>query len=131
MPFQKGPCRRRPAPPTDLVEPLGAEAEKLYLRHRHHAGQGEAEGCADDAGLGERSVDHPRAAESLHEPARRTKNPAELAHIETEHHHAGVVFHLLAEGVVDRLDDVAIRHLWLPVEQLVALPDDTRGRVLV
>src|SRR5712664_4222069 len=107
---------------TDLVETLGAEAEKLYLRHGHHPSQGEAEGRADDAGLGERGVDHTGAAKALHEPARRPKDAAQLAHVEPEQHHARVAFHLLGEGVVDRLDDVALRHLQLRVEQLSALP---------
>src|SRR6202521_1730366 len=75
---------------TDLVEALGAESEKLYLRHRHHPRQGEADGRADDAGLGERGVDHPGAAEALHQPARRPKDAAQLALIEPEHHHARV-----------------------------------------
>src|ERR1700682_2991878 len=75
---------------TDLVETLGAEAEKLYLRHRHHPRQGEAERRADDAGLGERGVDHPGAAEALHQPARRPKDAAQLADVEPEQHHPGV-----------------------------------------
>src|SRR6266849_9709136 len=116
---------------ADLMEPLGAEAQKLYLRHRHHPRQGKAEGRADDAGLGERSVDHPRDAEALHQPARRTKDTAQLAHVEPEHHHARVAFHLLGEGVVDRLDDVALRHLRLPVEQLSALPEDTLRQLFI
>src|SRR5260370_533729 len=116
---------------TDWVKPLGAEGEKLDLRDRHHAREGEAEGGADDAGFGERGVDHARAAESLHEPARGAKNSAQLAHIETQHHHARVVFHLLAEGVVDRLDDVSLRHLRLPVEQLGALAQDAIRRALI
>src|SRR5947209_5972298 len=116
---------------TDLVEPLGAEAEKLYLGHRHHARQREAERRADDAGLGQRSVHDALATESLHQPARRPKDAAQLAHIEAEHHHSWVAFHLLAEGVVDGLDDVAFWHLWLPVQQLSPLPDDTFRRVLI
>src|SRR5438445_3992416 len=109
---------------SDLVEALGAETQKLYLRHRHHPRQGETERRADDAGLGEWGVDHPSSAEALHQPARGPKDAAQLANIEPEHHHARVAFHLLGKGVVDRLDDVALRHLLLPVEQISALPQD-------
>src|ERR1700686_67342 len=116
---------------TDLVETLGAEAEKLYLRHRHHPRQGEAERRADDAGLGQRSVDDPIATEAIDEPARRPKDAAQLAHIEPEQHYARVALHLLAEGVVDRLDDVALGHLPLPVQQLSALPENAFGWRLI
>ena len=77
------------------MEPLGAEAEELDLGHRHHAGQGEAQRRADDACLGEWSVDDSRAAKALHQPARRPKDAAQLAHVQPEHHDARVALHLL------------------------------------
>src|SRR6202011_2971349 len=48
---------------ADLVEGLRSEAEELDLGHGHHPGKGEPERSSDDAGLGERRVDHALGAE--------------------------------------------------------------------
>jgi hypothetical protein len=100
----------------DLVEGLSRDTEELDLRHGHHAREREPERSADDAGLGERRVHDAVGAELLDEPAGRAEHAAQLADVETQHHHARVGLHLLGERAVDGLDDVELWHqsLWPP-----------------
>src|SRR5438132_2857685 len=92
----------------DLMKPLRGETKELDLGDRHHAGEGEPERGTDDAGLGERRIHNALGSESVHQPARGAEDPAQLADVEPEHHHAGIGLHLLGHRAVDGLDDVAL-----------------------
>jgi hypothetical protein len=94
----------------DLIEGREDEVAELDLRHRAQAVQGHADRGADDAGLGQRRVDHAIAAELLEEAAGGAEHAAELADVLAEHDGARVLAHLQAQRVVDRLDDVHDGH---------------------
>ena len=71
----------------DLVEGRVDEAVELDLADRPVAAHGKADGGADDAGLGERGVDHALLAEVLLQPVGDPEDAAELADVLTHHQH--------------------------------------------
>ena len=89
----------------DLV--VGGEDEpvELDLAHRPVAAHGQADGGAEDAGLGERGVDDAVLAEVLLQAVGDPEDPAELADVLAHEHDLGVVLHGLAQAEVERLAD--------------------------
>ena len=87
--------RHRPARPPavaadvvdELVERRVAERVVLHLADRPPAGHAQADGGAEDPGLGERRVDAAIGAEALLQPCGRAEDAAELADV-LAHDHA-------------------------------------------
>ena len=98
----------------DLVVRRVDEVRELDLRDRHEAVERHADRGADDAALGERRVDDAVVAELVPEALGDAEDAADLAHVLAEHDDAIVAPHLVAEGVVDRLDHVHLGHVAAP-----------------
>ena len=105
---------RQPAPGAgvdlgDLGDDLvvGGEDEpvELDLADRPVAAHGQADGGAEDAGLGQRGVDDAVLAEVLLQAVGDPEDPAELADVLAHEHDLGVVLHGLAQAEVERLAD--------------------------
>ena len=87
----------------DLVHRLAGEVGELDLHDRPHAGQGGADGSADDAELGDRGVADALLAEAVVEVAGDAECAAVDADVLAEHEHPLVGGHRLADGLADRL----------------------------
>jgi hypothetical protein len=87
---------------------------ELDLRHRHEAVHGQADRRADDAGLGQRRVHHPVAAEPLEEALGDAEDAAVESDVLAEQDHPLVGLHLLDEGEVDGLHEGQVGHGWVP-----------------
>ena len=87
----------------DLVEGRVDEAVELDLHDRPVPAEGEADGGAHDARLGERRVDHPVRAELVEQPVGDAEDAAELADVLPHDHDLGVIRHGAAESFVDGL----------------------------
>ncbi|MDF9805169.1 hypothetical protein M2436_003716 [Streptomyces sp. HB372] len=94
----------------DLVVRGEDETVELDLDDRAVAAQGQADRRADDAGLGERGVDHPVLAEVLLESVGDTEDAAELADVLTHDEDLGVVVEGEAERLVERFRDGHLFH---------------------
>ena len=77
----------------------------------------EADRGADDAGLGERGVEHPRFAEVLLQAVRDPEDAAELADVLAHDDDLGVVLHGLAQPLGQRLGQRVGRHQWAPSKE--------------
>ena len=86
----------------DLIEGGEHEPVELDLADRAVSAQRQADGGADDAGLGQRGVDHPRLAEVLLQAVGHPEDPAQLADILAHDECPGVVLQRLAQALVDR-----------------------------
>jgi hypothetical protein len=86
------------------------EVRELDLGDRQESVQGHADRDPDDAGLGQRRIDHAPLAELVEEPLRHAEDPAARRDVLAEYHDAFVRGHLVVQGVVDRRDDVLLRH---------------------
>ncbi|MNQ82788.1 hypothetical protein D3C85_978490 [compost metagenome] len=75
-------------------EPLGRHADR-------HPG---------DQSLRQRRVDHPLEAELVAQAHGGAKHPAVDSHIFTQHHHIGVVFHLMVQCQIDRFEQCHVTH---------------------
>src|SRR5256885_12149670 len=73
----------------DLVEALEGEAGELDLAHGLEPVEGHPDGGADDAGLGERAVDHALAAVGAVQILGDAEDPAVDADVLTDHQHVG------------------------------------------
>ena len=94
----------------ELVERRVAERVVLHLAHRPPPGHAQPHRSAEDACLGERRVDAAVASEPLLEACRGAKDPTQPADVLAHDHDSRVALHLDMEGVVDRLDQEALRH---------------------
>ncbi len=94
----------------DLVVRGEDEAVELDLHDGPVAAQGQADRRADDAGLGERGVDHPVLAEVLLESVGDPEDPAQLADVLTHDEDLGVGVESLAQRLVERLRDGHLFH---------------------
>ena len=74
----------------DLLEGRVGERVELHLDDRTQPVHRHADRGADDAGLGQRSVEHPFVAEALGQPVGDPENAAERADVLAEHQHAVV-----------------------------------------
>lgn len=98
----------------DLVVGGAEEAFELDFGDGPHAGHGEADGGADDAGFGEGRVDDAVFAEALGEAFGDAEDAAVDADIFAEDDDAVVGFHFLGECEVDGLDEGEVGHgLWV------------------
>src|SRR5262249_32760308 len=73
--------------------------------HRPPAGHAEADGRAENPGLGQRRVDASLGAELVPQPRRRAEHSAGAADILAHHHHVGIAPQLDVERVAARLDE--------------------------
>ncbi len=97
----------------DLVEGRVDEAVELDLHDRAVAAQREADRGADDAGLGERGVDHPVLAEVLLQAVGDPEDAAELADVLAHQDGLRVALQRLAQRPVERLGDAELAgHQW-------------------
>ena len=87
----------------DLVERREDEPVELDLAHRAVAAHREPDRGADDAGLGERGVEHPLLAEVLLQAVGHPEDAAEPADVLAHDDDLGVVLHRRAQAVVQRL----------------------------
>lgn len=87
----------------DLVVGGKDEAVELDLDDRAVAAQRHTDRGADDAGLGQRGVDHPLLAEVLLEAVGDTEDAAELADVLAHDEDLGVGLHGGTQRLVDRL----------------------------
>ena len=103
------PAAGAPAVPADvrdqLVEARIREGVVLHLDDGTPAGHAEADGGAEDPGLGERRVDAAVGAEAIAKAGRRAEDAAQPADVLAEHHHGVVAGELDVQRVVDRLDE--------------------------
>ncbi len=79
------------------------KSRELDLGHRAQAVERHADRGADDAGLGERRVDHAVGAELVEQARGRAEHAAELADVLAEDDDARVGLHLRAQSVANRL----------------------------
>ena len=89
----------------DLVVRRVDEAVELDLADRPVAADGQADRGADDAGLGQRGVDHPLLAEVLLQAVGDPEDAAELADVLAHDEDLGVVLQGAAQAGVERLAD--------------------------
>ncbi|MNQ92935.1 hypothetical protein D3C85_1083780 [compost metagenome] len=75
-------------------EPLGRHADR-------HPG---------DQSLRQRRVDHPLETELVAQAHGGAKHPAVDPHILTQHHHVGVVLHLMVQRQIDRFEQCDVTH---------------------
>ena len=94
----------------DLVEGGVHEPVELDLAHRSVAAHGKADGRTDDAGLGQRRVDHPAVAEVTLEPLGDPEHAPELADVLTHQDDLRVALHGPAQPGVQRLAQRHGRH---------------------
>ena len=88
----------------DLIEAAGDEVGELHLRDGAKPEDGRSDGSADDERLGDRCVDDSGGAVFLEKTTRRAEGPAEPSDILSEDEHGRVPFHLLVEGLADRIE---------------------------
>ena len=100
--------------PRDLRDHLVVggvdEVGELDLGDRQEPVQGHAHRDPDDAGFGQRRIDHALVSELGEEILRHAEDPAARRDVLAEHHDALVRGHLVVQGVVDRRDDVLLGH---------------------
>ena len=89
----------------DLVEGRVDEAVELDLDDRAVAAQGEPDRRADDAGLGERGVEHAVLAEVLLQALGDAEDAAELADVLTHEDDLGVALHGATQAGVEALGE--------------------------
>jgi hypothetical protein len=87
----------------DLVVRGVDEAVELDLADRPVAADGQTDSGADDAGLGQRGVDHPLVAEVLLEPVGDPEDAAELADVLAHDDDLGVGLQGAAQAGVEGL----------------------------
>ena len=87
----------------DLVEGGVHEPVELDLAHRSVAAHGKPDGRADDAGLGQRRVDHPAVAEVALEALGDPEHASELPDVLTHQDDLRVALHGPAQPGVERL----------------------------
>ncbi len=85
----------------DLVEGRENKPVELDFAHRPVAPEREPDRGTDDAGLGERGVEHSVLAEVLLQAVRDPEDAAELADVLAHDEHLGVLFHRLAQALVE------------------------------
>ena len=86
----------------DLVERGEDEPVELDLAHRPEPAHREADRGADDAGLGQRRVEHALLAELGLQPLGDAEHPAELADVFAHEQHAVVLGHRAPQSGVER-----------------------------
>src|SRR6266702_1894490 len=94
----------------DLVERGVAEAVELHLGHGAVAADGQPDGDADDAGLGQRGVHDPLLAEVLEQAVGDAEDTAEGADVLAEEDDLAVGLHGVAQRRVERLGHGDLRH---------------------
>jgi hypothetical protein len=97
-----------------LVECRVDEAHELDLGHGPEAIGGHADGRADESRFRQGRIDHPFGPEPLLEPFGDAKYPPVPSHVLAEDDDPPVTLHLLAQGEVDGLDHVELRHISAP-----------------
>ena len=95
----------------DLVEGRMDEVGELDLRNGEHAVERHADRDADDAGLGERRVDHPLLAELVEESQGDAEDAAARPDVLAQDDDPIVGGHLVVQSVVDRRHDVLLGHV--------------------
>src|SRR5690606_34379261 len=63
------------------------EVRKLDFGHRHHSIQRHSDGCADDAVLSQRRIDHALVAKLVPESRSHAEDPPDLADVLAKHDH--------------------------------------------
>src|SRR5690606_13073646 len=99
---------------NDLVVRRVDEAVELDLTHRAVAAQRKADRGADDAGLGERRVDHPVFAEVLLQPVGDPEDAAELADVLAHQDDLVVGLHGRPHAIGERLGQRDLGHRAAP-----------------
>ncbi len=98
----------------DLVEPRVDETVELDLTDRSVSTQRQADGRADDAGLGQGRVDDPVLAEVLLQTVGHAEHATELADVLAHDEDLGVTLHRLAQAEVECLAERNGAHAWCP-----------------
>ena len=98
----------------DLVDRGEDEPVELDLADRPVAAQGQADRRADDAGLGQRGVDHPGLAEILLQAVGHAEDPAQLADVLAHDQDLGVVLERLAQSLVEPAGQGELGHRSAP-----------------
>src|SRR4029079_17886008 len=93
-----------------LIERRVDEVRELDLGDRQEPVERHPDRDPDDAGLGQRRIDHALLSALGHEPLGDLEHAAAGADVLTDQHDAVVGRHLVVEGVPDRGDEVLLRH---------------------
>jgi hypothetical protein len=95
----------------DLIECRVNEVGELDLGNGQQSVQRHPDRHAHDRRLGERRVDHAFLAELLHEAPGDAEHAAAAPDILSQNDHSIVGRHRVVKGIVDRDDDVLLRHV--------------------
>src|SRR5580700_3261936 len=94
----------------DLVEGRIDEVRELNFRHGQQAVESHADGSPDDSALREGRVHDAIVAEFVPQSLSDSKDTSDTADILAKDNDAVIPAHLVAEGIVDRLDHVPLGH---------------------
>ena len=105
-----------------LVHGYADEVHEHELGNGPQTGRSSARRSAHDGAFGNGSVTNAAFAEFVEKPLGHAETTAELAHIFTDDEHIFVPLHLLAHGIVDRLQVGFDGHIFLHYENMKVVP---------